>query len=110
MKTLSEVQHEQRDAREGFARAHAESCRKLLEASANVAPFKPEAADVRYKVRQLLMGGDLNRVTLYNTACDHCRTQLVNPEPGSCLLSNPPQYRAACPGCGWWGSVPTTTP
>ena len=54
-------------------------------------------------LRDLLAEG---RVELYELACDHCKTQLVNHEPGVVLTSNPPQKRASCPGCGWIGSVP----
>lgn len=37
-------------------------------------------------------------------ACDHCGTELINPEPGVVLASNPPQRKVACIGCGWSGS------
>jgi hypothetical protein len=44
-----------------------------------------------------------NQASLYSFKCNHCSTQLINPEPGMRFLSSPPQYSIACPGCAWSG-------
>lgn len=43
-------------------------------------------------------------------ACDYCGTELINPEPGSVLASNPPKRKVACIGCGWAGSTSLILP
>ena len=43
-------------------------------------------------------------------ACDHCGTELINPEPRRVLASNPPKRKVACIGCGWAGSTSMILP
>jgi hypothetical protein len=111
MKTLSEGLKEHAAVRESFREAELRRCRELWERSAGLQPYQPPNPQVdvtnyaafRTKIRDWLAAGE---VELYELACDHCKTQLVNHEPGVVLTSSPPRKRAACPGCGWVGSVP----
>lgn len=52
--------------------------------------------DWKEKVRKSMV----NRLGI---ACDHCGTELVDPSPGTVLMSYPPKIRVGCIGCGWSG-------
>lgn len=41
------------------------------------------------------------RAALIGTACDHCKTALVDLEPGSYMLGAYKTFLAVCPKCGW---------
>lgn len=111
MKTLSDSLKEQQARYAGINEATLRRCKELWEKSAGLPLYEPPDPKVnvtdyrafRAQLRDLLAEG---RVSLYEVACDHCKTQLVNHEPNAVLMSNPPQKRASCPGCGWIGSVP----
>ena len=111
MKTLSEGLKEHAARGESHREVALRQCRELWERSAGLPLYVPPDPKVnvtnyhgfRAQLRDRLAEGS---VELYELACDHCKTQLVNHEPGVVLTSNPPQKRASCPGCGWIGSVP----
>lgn len=58
---------------------------------------------VRNGLREQVRQGNIIRLSL---ACDGCGTEIVNREPGSITLSDPPQIYVGCPGCGWISSIP----
>jgi len=64
---------------------------------------------VRQGLRDLIREGSNGQHFFYRypipvgLACDHCKTEVFYPSPGQQLLSNPPQKKITCPGCGWIG-------
>lgn len=91
--------------REERAAAKRERCTAqnalLAEVESRAIPLHPKSSEeVRKNLRQELCA---HRVELHDVLCDHCGTQLINPEPGSVLMSHPPQVHARCPGCGFCG-------
>lgn len=45
------------------------------------------------------------RSVLIGTACNHCKTALVDFEPGSYMLGSYKTFLAVCPKCGWDGNL-----
>jgi hypothetical protein len=114
MKTLSECLKEHVERNERWQERELRRAKELWAKSAELPLYAPPDPEVnrtdygpfRAQLRDLLFRG---KVELYELACDFCKTQLMNHEPGVVLTSNPPQTRASCPGCGWLGSVPSGT-
>jgi hypothetical protein len=74
---------------------------KIIEACKKEIPLHPSSSEnYRVSLRQKLFN---DNITLYKIKCDYCSTELINPDPGRCLLTNPPQYHICCVGCGWSG-------
>jgi hypothetical protein len=64
----------------------------------------------RKKIRTGNRNAYRNAYQRLGCACDHCGTELINPEPGMVLASNPPKRKVACIGCGWAGSTSLILP
>lgn len=109
MKLLREFQQEAEATNKRIREEHRDKCKALLESCADTPLFvaehdydKTNYESCRDRIRLMLVTG---QAQLFNLACNHCGTQLVNPEPGTMLMSYPPQKRIGCPGCGWLGST-----
>lgn len=104
MRTLREQQalnyQRQRERRQ----KHLKDCRAVLEEvrAKEISPHGDASPETIKALRRKLATGN---VDLYPFVCDHCHTQVTNPYPGRMLTSIPPKYHAACPGCGWTGTV-----
>lgn len=59
-----------------------------------------ELEKFRQKLRKQIRDGFCTRLYL---ACDNCKTEIVDREPGMMTLSIPPKISVGCPGCGWIG-------
>lgn len=129
MKTLSERNEEIRAQKQRDEERYLLACKTLLYQvkEAEIPLHNPEGRETngsfqghfdmisqrRDRLRNQLAGLDENgkpfrfhrgrRPELLDVACDHCRTQLINPQPGMQTLSSPPQIHVACVGCGWKG-------
>ena len=112
VKTLSEAIRE-RTASVGLADEWLERrCRELLESveGSEISVYVPsdrpidptDYTRVRESFRAALR---TSRCSLYDLACDHCGTQLINDRPGEVLMSYPPQEAVGCPGCGFTSSI-----
>ena len=108
MRTLREQAAYEKQGRDLAATEEALNCSAVLKniLERNIPMFSgssdPALHTRREEIRLGLINRTMPRIWL---ACDECRTELVNMEPGVVLLSNPPQRRVACPGCGWIGST-----
>jgi len=109
MKTLSERTEEKKQERAEAERLRREEFDRIrAEYEARDIPLYQskhpgdltDYAGVRDRLRALVRE---YRGKFHEAACDHCRTPLLNPEPGMMLLSSPPQQYARCPGCGFCG-------
>lgn len=113
MKTLSEYEAEKRAERktkEGLANDRIRFLNQLVDEIEvrDIPLYVPKDTMVDrcgYREYRLLIRASVRagRVDVYNLACDHCGTVLVNDEPGNMTFSDPPKKRISCPGCGWTG-------
>lgn len=47
---------------------------------------------------------DMNKPYKNGIACPSCGEELYDSEPGMTLLSDPPQHKVRCEGCGYTGT------
>ena len=112
MKTLSEYEAEKSAQRKSAKDDRIAQLNKLMDdiEAKDIPLYIPKDTNVDrcgYNEYRITIRGSVRSgfAFLYDLACDHCGTELVNNEPGMVYTSNPPKRRISCPGCGWTGFI-----
>ena len=99
MKTVSDRNEEQAKAQAKAQRvaSQAQEHRLAYLATIEAQDIPPKNAQHRDSTRAKIRDGFTGFI---DTACNHCKTALVDRHPGITLASSPPKFWADCPGCG----------